>query len=92
MKDPKSTANRTLSGLGWNIVVFLFASAWLYAAGYTLYGLFANYGEMSLAWIFFSLTLLAVFGVIAAVGTAVSLMGIYGYTRALINDTDPSYG
>lgn len=92
MKDPKSNLHCTLSGLGWNIVFLLFASAWLYAAAYTLYGLFANYGEMSLPWILFSLTLLAVFGVIAAVGTAVSLMGVYGYTRALINDTDPSYG
>ena len=80
-----------LSGLAWNIILLLFAGAWLAGTTYTLYGLFANFGEMSFLWLVFSTALLGTLGIIAGIGTAVALMGIYAYSKALVPDTDASF-
>jgi hypothetical protein len=76
-----------LSGLAWNVVLLLFAGTWLAAAGYTFYSLFSNFHEMAFLWQMFSTALLATWGIIAGIGTAVAVMGIYGYTKALVTNT-----
>ena len=77
----------SLSGLAWNFVLLLFAGAWLVGDGYTLYSLFTNVGEMSYLWLVVSLVFLAIWGIIAGIGAAVSIIGAYDHTKSLITGT-----
>jgi len=82
---------RNLSGLAWNVVLLLFAGTWLAAAGYTFYSLFTNFHAMSFFWQIFSTALLSTWGIIAGIGTAAAVIGIYAYMKALLTNTDASY-
>jgi len=86
-----SITHHNLSGLAWNVVLLLFAGTWLAAAGYTFYSLFTNYHEMAFLWQLFNTALLGTWGIIAAIGTATAVMGIYAYTKALVTNTDANF-
>ena len=77
----------SLRGIAWNFVLLLFAGIWLMGAAYTLYSLFTNVGEMSFLWLVISLALLAVWGIIAGIGTTVSIIGVYDHTKSLVSGT-----
>ena len=76
-----------LTGLLWNFILVLFAGTWLTGAGYTLYGLLVHFAEMPEQW-GDQHSRLDYLGNIAATGSVVSLLGLYGYSKALISDTD----
>ena len=74
-----------LSSLAWHFTLLLFAGTWLAAAGYTFYNLLTNFHEMTFYWQLFSTALLATWGIIAGIGTATAVIGIYANTKALIS-------
>ena len=80
-----------LSGLAWNMILFLFAVVWLAAAGYTFYSVLVNVDEMSFFWQFFGFGLLAVMGIISAFATAMASIGIYGYLKALFTNSNATF-
>ena len=80
-----------IRGLGWSLVLFLFAGVWLVAAGYTFYSVLANVESMSFFWQLFGFGLLAIWGIISVFGTALASMAIYGYVKALLTNTNATY-
>lgn len=82
-----SDIRNSLRGIAWNLVLFLFAGAWITGTAYTLYSLFTNFGEMTLFGLVSSLTVLAVLGLIAAVGAVTSVIGVYDNTKFFVSGT-----
>ena len=76
-----------LTGLLWNIILLLFAGTWLTGAGYTLwpaqYTLLRCHSSGAI-----STVVQTIWGIIAATGSAVSVLGLFGYSKALISDAD----
>ena len=80
-----------LRGLAGSVILLLFAGTWLVAAGYTFYSVLGNVSEMSIFWQLFGFGLLAIWGVISCIGTAVAVVGFYGYLKALLTDTNAKF-
>jgi len=92
MNTATNTQNRViteqyqyLSSLAWHFTLLLFAGTWLAAAGYTFYSLLTNFHGMTFFWQLFSTALLSIWGIIAGIGTATAVIGIYANTKALFS-------